>query len=111
MIQSGFQGLTEGKQTGDYGKRKAGCGREEGATDLFDGKLQRCLEGMRRVDSTQVKYHLDALPTSAFPAGYGTHGQPANIYLFRKQNHFLSSLVPHPASSLILSTETVSRKE
>ena len=47
MIQSGFQGLTEGKQAVYEGKREAERGREERTTDLFDGKLQRCLEGMR----------------------------------------------------------------
>lgn len=49
MIQSGFQGLTEGKQAGNEGKRvrgRRGVAKErERATDLYDGKLQRCLEG------------------------------------------------------------------
>jgi len=44
MIQSGFQGLTEGKQAGHWGKREAEHDGEKRATDLFDGKLQRCLE-------------------------------------------------------------------
>ena len=43
MIQSGFQGLTEGKQAGHWCKREAEHDGEERATDLFDGKLQRCL--------------------------------------------------------------------
>lgn len=45
MIQSGFQGLTEGKQTGREGEREAERDERERVTDLYDGKLQRCLEG------------------------------------------------------------------
>ena len=47
MIQSGFQGLTEGKQAGCEGERATEGDGEERATDLFDGKLQRCLEDER----------------------------------------------------------------
>lgn len=96
MIQRGFQGLTEGKQTDTRVRGKQSATGEKGATDLFDGKLQRVLGGdEEEVDSTRVKYRLDALPTSAFPAGYvSTHGQPANIYLFRKQILSSPSFVP-----------------
>ena len=45
MIQSGFQGLTEGKQAGEEGEREAEYGERKRGTDLYDGKLQRCLEG------------------------------------------------------------------
>ena len=45
MIQSGFQGLTEGKQAEREGEREAEGGERERGTDLYDGKLQRCLEG------------------------------------------------------------------
>lgn len=45
MIQSGFQGLTEGKQAGHEGEREAERGKRERGTDLYDGKLQRCLGG------------------------------------------------------------------
>lgn len=69
MIQSGFQGLTEGKQTGYESKREAECSREERAADLFDGKLQRCLEGMRRLTALELNTALVGLPTSDFPAG------------------------------------------
>jgi len=54
MIQSGFQGLTEGKQAGRGGEREAECGGEERATDLFDGKLQGCLEGRRRLTALEL---------------------------------------------------------
>jgi hypothetical protein len=45
MIQSGFQGLTEGKQAEDEGEKEAERGEGERGTDLCDGKLQRSLEG------------------------------------------------------------------
>ena len=48
MIQSGFQGLTEGKQAGYWGEREAVRGGEEREAHLLDGKLQRCLEGTRK---------------------------------------------------------------
>jgi hypothetical protein len=45
MIQSGFQGLTEGKEAGHESEREVERGERERATDLYDGKLQKCLEG------------------------------------------------------------------
>ena len=59
------------------------------------------------VDSTRVKYRLDALPTSAFPAGYALHTDSLQIFIYFATNLFLSFLCPHSSSSLLLSTETV----
>ena len=109
MIQSGFQGLTEGKQAGYESEREAESGEEARATDLFDGKLQRCLEGMRRLTALELN--------TTWPLSYFGHSRRLdldtppvnNIYLFRKKSPFLSFLCSHPPTSLLLSTETVSR--
>ena len=90
MIQSGFQGLTEGKQAGAGVRGKQSAAGEKGATDLFDGKLQRCLEGMRRtltapaLNTAWTLYLLRPFP----PATLYTR-TARKYYLFRKQ--FLSS--------------------
>jgi len=95
VIQSGFQGLTEGKQAAQWVKREAGRDGEERATDLFDGKLQRCLEGTRRLTALELNtawslYLLRTFP----PASWLGHGQPPNIYLFLKKSLSSLSFVP-----------------
>lgn len=94
MIQSGFQGLTEGKQAGCEGERATEGDGEERATDLFDGKLQRCLE-----DERLTAVELNTVPPGSlyllrtFPPVSWTHGRVADIYLcISPKIHFLSSL-------------------
>ena len=85
MIQSGFQGLTGGKQTEARVRGKQSAAGEKGATDLFDGKLQRCLEGMRRrltapaLNTAWTLYLLRPFPPATF------YTRTARKYLFISQ--------------------------
>jgi hypothetical protein len=112
VIQSGFQGLTEGKQAGYRGKREAERDGEERATDLFDGKLQRCLEERRRLTALELNttwslYLLRAFP----PASWLGHTDTQQIFIYFAKNPIPLFPCSHPPTSPLLCTETVSRSE
>jgi len=115
----GLSGDTErlsranGGQTGWCGgEREAERSGGEGSDGPFRWKASEVLGGDEEdVDSTRVKYRLDALPTSAFPAGYALHTDSPQILFISQTIPFLFFLCLHSSSSLLLSTETVPRPE